>query len=258
MIFALGLGFAKNGITLAVFWGLQGMGAAAAIPFVLCLGILAHSFPPLRARSVAFVTFAVSAPIGGAFGIMIGGVLTQLSKEHWRAPFFLAAGLSILCVLGALTSFDPDNISPEADRRVDWIGAMLVISGLVLTVFVLGQGPIAGWKTLHILIHDMITCLVIGVILVGIFLAWEFHLENSITGPEQPKIVLDATTSHETINMGTSQGPDGRNTSNRVPKLVWFDLLDVLGSVVLPELPWAYARVRDDPTYTHACHGLYL
>ena len=44
------------------------------------LGILAHSFPPSRGRSVAFATFAAGAPVGGAFGTIIGGVLTQLSK----------------------------------------------------------------------------------------------------------------------------------------------------------------------------------
>jgi len=75
------------------------MGAAAAIPAaVRCialvipdkrnphlttsfqLGTLAHSFPPSRARSIAFATFAAGAPIGGVFGNIIGGVLTQLSR----------------------------------------------------------------------------------------------------------------------------------------------------------------------------------
>ncbi|KAI9457060.1 major facilitator superfamily-domain-containing protein [Boletus coccyginus] len=199
-VFALGLGFSNNGITLDVLRGFQGMGAAAAIPAaVRCiafvvpdkrdphlaasfqLGTLAHSFPPSRARSIAFATFAAGAPMGGVFGNIIGGVLTQLSSEHWRAPFYLSSGLSALCVFGGL-SFDADKISPEVDRRVDWIGAILVTSGLVLVVFVLGQGPIVGWKTPYI-----IACLVIGVILVGTFMVWEHHLEKSATGPDKPK-----------------------------------------------------------------------
>jgi MFS family permease len=72
----------------------QGIGSAATIPsavsilytlnwnsHVVCqLGILAHAFPPSRMRSIAFATFAAGAPVGGAFGVIIGGVLTQLSS----------------------------------------------------------------------------------------------------------------------------------------------------------------------------------
>ncbi|KAH7884855.1 major facilitator superfamily domain-containing protein [Phlebopus sp. FC_14] len=182
LVFALGCGFSQNGVTLDVLRGFQGLGAAAAIPSAI--GILAHSFPPSRARSTAFATFAAGAPVGGAFGTILGGVVTQLSDEHWRATFFLAAGLAALCLLGGLVSFDADNVSSEMDRRVDWIGATLVTSGLVLIVFVLGQGEIApqGWKTPYI-----IALLIVGVILVGIFLAWENHLEKVLDGPEATK-----------------------------------------------------------------------
>lgn len=44
-------------------------------------------------------------------------------------------------------SFDPDVTSSEVDARVDWIGASFITCGLVLIVFVLGQGAIAGWDT---------------------------------------------------------------------------------------------------------------
>lgn len=44
------------------------------------LGILAHAFPQSRVRSTAFATFAAGAPVGGAFGMIIGGVLTQLTS----------------------------------------------------------------------------------------------------------------------------------------------------------------------------------
>jgi len=174
-IFAIGLGFSNNGFTLDILRGFQGLGVAAAIP--AALGILAHAFPPSHARSIAFATFAAGAPLGGAFGSVIGGVLTQLTKEHWRAPFFMSAGLSGLCVLGCLMSFDADELSSEADARVDWIGAMLVTVGLVLVVFALGQAPIAGWRTPYI-----IACLVVGMILVAVFVAWEHHLEKAVDG----------------------------------------------------------------------------
>ncbi|KAF8836185.1 efflux transporter, partial [Paxillus ammoniavirescens] len=182
MVFAIGCGFSADGFTLDILRAFQGMGAAAAIPSAL--GILAHSFPPSRARSLAFATFAAGAPVGGAFGTIIGGVLTQLTSDHWRATFFLSGGFAALCFLGGLTSFDADKVSSEIDRRVDWIGALLVTTGLVLIVFVLGQGPIAGWNSPYI-----IALLIIGVILVGMFLVWEHHLEKALDIPDKPKSI---------------------------------------------------------------------
>ena len=44
------------------------------------LGILAHAFPPSRARSLAFATFSAGAPIGAVFGTAVGGILTEFTK----------------------------------------------------------------------------------------------------------------------------------------------------------------------------------
>lgn len=61
----------------------------------------------------------------------------------------MQCGLTALCFIGGLVSIDPDVRSTEADRRVDWLGVALVTSGLVLVVFVLGQGEVAlqQWAT---------------------------------------------------------------------------------------------------------------
>lgn len=173
--FSLGCGFAQDGLTLAILRGFQGVGGAATIPSAL--GILAHAFPPSRARSIAFATFAAGAPVGGAFGTIIGGVLTQLSSPQWRSVFYLAAATSAMIGVSGLISFDADVPSSEAVKRVDWIGASLVTMGLVLIVFVLGQGEVAsdGWKTPYI-----IALLIVGVIMIALFLVWEWKLERII------------------------------------------------------------------------------
>ncbi|KAG6837022.1 hypothetical protein H0H93_016229 [Arthromyces matolae] len=162
-----------DSMTLDILRGFQGIGAAATIP--ASLGILAHAFPPSRARSIAFATFAAGAPVGAAFGMALGGVLTQETAKSWRSPFFLETGLTALCLIGGLFSFDPDMPSQEQDRRVDWPGALLITAGLVLIIFVLGQGEIApqGWRTPYI-----IALLVVGVLLVAAFIYWQAHLEK--------------------------------------------------------------------------------
>jgi MFS family permease len=171
----LSVRFAQDGLTLAVLRGFQGIGGSATIPSAL--GILAHAFPPSRARSIAFATFAAGAPVGGAFGMIIGGVLTQLTSPHWRSIFYMAAATSAVIGVSGLISFDADVPSSEVVKRVDWIGASLVTVGLVLIVFVLAQGEIAsdGWKTPYIIV-----LLVLGVILLAVFLVWEWKLERII------------------------------------------------------------------------------
>ncbi|KAG1820868.1 major facilitator superfamily domain-containing protein [Suillus subaureus] len=166
--FSLASGFAQSGIALITLRAFQGFGAAATIPSAL--GILAHAFPPSKMRSIAFATFSAGAPVGGAFGMIIGGVLTQISSTHWRSPFYLVA------VMSALTGIS-DVTSTEA---VDWIGASLVTVGLVLIVFVLGQGEVAsqGWKTPYIIV-----LLIVGIIMVVLFLLWERYLEQVIDDP---------------------------------------------------------------------------
>ncbi|KAG2073087.1 efflux transporter [Suillus decipiens] len=173
--FSLAGGFAQNGSTLIILRAFQGIGAAATIPS--SLGIMAHSFPPSRMRSIAFATFGAGAPVGGAFGMVIGGVLTQMSSTHWRSSFYLVAGMSALTGISGMISFDADVTSTEA---VDWIGASLVTAGLVLIIFVLGQGQVAsqGWKTPYI-----ITLLIVGIIIVSLFLLWERYLERAMDDP---------------------------------------------------------------------------
>lgn len=72
-----------------------------------------------------------------------------MDRQTWRSPFYLECGMTVLCFIGGVISIDTDLPSTEVDRRVDWIGAFLVTTGLVMIVFVLGQGEIAPrqWAT---------------------------------------------------------------------------------------------------------------
>ncbi|KAJ6480375.1 MFS general substrate transporter [Mycena sanguinolenta] len=174
VVFSLGCGFAKNAITLYLLRALQGIGPAAFIP--ACLGILAHTFPAGRARSIAFATFSAGAPVGGTLGTQLGAVLVQKTSQTWRSPFFLFAGMAALCFIGGIFTIDSDIPSPDTDRRIDWIGAFLITAGLALLLFVLGQGQLAphGWKTAYI-----IALLIVSVLLIALFIVWEHRLEKS-------------------------------------------------------------------------------
>ncbi|KAI0788398.1 efflux transporter [Fomes fomentarius] len=172
-VFGLASGFAQNEITIDILRALQGLGPAASIP--AGLGILAHTFPPSPIRSVAFATFAAGAPIGAAIGSAVGGVLTQLTAQTWRSVFWFLTGMSALCAVGGMISIDPDVPYALEDKRVDWIGALLVTAGLTFIVFILSDGSVApnGWKTGYI-----IALLIVGIFLLVLFVLWEHFLEG--------------------------------------------------------------------------------
>nr|GAT45298.1 MFS general substrate transporter [Mycena chlorophos] len=184
-LLSLGCGFAKNANALFILRGFQGIGTAMFIP--ACIGILAHAFPPSRARSAAFATFSAGAPIGGALGTQIGGVLTVYTRATWHSAFFLIAGLAIFCAVWGYFLIDPDLPSTEKDRRVDWLGALLVTAGLALLVFALSQGSIAskGWKTPYILV-----LLILSVIFLAAFIYWQHYLEKNSQTQRPPLMKL--------------------------------------------------------------------
>ncbi|KAL0957896.1 hypothetical protein HGRIS_000077 [Hohenbuehelia grisea] len=173
IILSIACSLSNDGITLSILRGLQGVGGAATIPS--SIGILSHSFPPSRARSIAFATFAAGAPVGGAYGYQIGGVLTEFTRKTWRSTFYAAAGLAFLNLILGLIFMDPDVRSSEIDRRIDWLGALLVTAGLVLIFFVLGSGEVASkqWVTPYI-----IALLILGVLFLCLFVVWQRYLEQ--------------------------------------------------------------------------------
>ncbi|KAF9447312.1 MFS general substrate transporter [Macrolepiota fuliginosa MF-IS2] len=175
--FTLGCGFANNIVTLIILRGIQGIGAAATIP--ASLGILAHAFPPSKARSLAFATFAAGGPVGAAFGSALGGVLTEKTSTTWRSSFYVFTAVNVVCFIGGLLCIEEDRPQLQGeDKKVDWLGALLITAALVMILFVLGEGENAPqrWETGYI-----IALLIIGVFLTAIFLYWQWFLEKAQT-----------------------------------------------------------------------------
>jgi predicted MFS family arabinose efflux permease len=73
--------------------------------------------------------------------------MTLFRRKTWRSTFYLATGLSTICLILGMLSIDADLPSTETDRRIDWLGSLIVTTGLVLVVFVLSDGEIVGWST---------------------------------------------------------------------------------------------------------------
>ena len=114
------------------------------------------------------------------------------------------SGIAFAFMILGFFVIEEDEPSTEDDQRVDWIGATLVTAGLVLIVFVLSDVPTAhkGWKSpreffsLFLLseftkeltcVADIIALFVIGVLLVLLFVAWQYYLERRLENPDLPR-----------------------------------------------------------------------
>ncbi len=149
-------GFATNFIALNILRALQGVAISATVP--ACGGILGSSYPPGKKQNIALSFFSASLPIGIVLGYVLGGICVQIS--NWRAIMYFLAILSFLVAVGCYYIIPNDSeeitwkISKRKIKEMDFIGALIAITGIILFVFALTQEgtEIKGWKTPYIII----------------------------------------------------------------------------------------------------------
>jgi MFS family permease len=124
---------AGNGAVLVTGRALQGLGAAVAVPAALAL--LLATLPPGPRRSRALGLWTMAGAAGGAFGFVLGGVVTQL--VGWRWLFVAIGPIELLAAVLA-----PFLLEPVARRVVhlDLPGAVLVTAAPVLLILGLTPG----------------------------------------------------------------------------------------------------------------------
>jgi MFS family permease len=93
-------GLAPNGVTLIVGRGVQGIGAALAVPAALAM--VAGLFPPGAGRNRVLGYWAAAGAVGGAAGFALGGVITDLVNWRWtlllNVPPILLATVAMLLI----------------------------------------------------------------------------------------------------------------------------------------------------------------
>lgn len=133
-------GLAPDQAVVIVARAAQGIGGALLLPATL--GLLTTLFEEGPQRNRALAVWSGAGASGLSIGALLGGILTQ--ALGWPAVFFVNVPLAGLAALAALRVIPADG--PRASRRrFDVAGALTVTAGATLTVFVLVQGPGAGW-----------------------------------------------------------------------------------------------------------------
>jgi EmrB/QacA subfamily drug resistance transporter len=128
-----------SGGVLVVARLLQGLAGAIVAP--TCLALVATTFPKGRARNAAVAIFGAMAGIGVVIGLVVGGVLTEVS---WRLTFLvnLPIGLSMIYLAR--------NMLQETQKerlRLDAAGAALATLFCTAAAFGFSIGPEQGWSS---------------------------------------------------------------------------------------------------------------
>lgn len=138
---SLGCGLARTELLLNLARAAQGLGAAFIAPAALSL--LTTTFSEGPRRNYALGVWGTAAPLGGAAGFLLGGVLTDGPGWPWVFLVNVPIGLLTLAVAPALLA---ESREENATRRVDLGGAVAGTSGLVLLVYGLTQAEGAGFS----------------------------------------------------------------------------------------------------------------
>jgi EmrB/QacA subfamily drug resistance transporter len=145
----------------------MGLGAAAVMPQTLA--IITNVFDPGE-RPRAIGIWAMAVGIGVAIGPIVGGLL--LAHFWWGSVFlinvpFTAAGAAAVWLLV------PESKNPDPGK-IDYVGVLASITGLVLLVYGIIQGGDKG-SWVHL---DVLGPVVAGLAVLGFFAWYERRLRN--------------------------------------------------------------------------------
>jgi EmrB/QacA subfamily drug resistance transporter len=155
-LFLIGLGLfsaaslanalANTGELLIIARGVQGLGAALVSP--AALSIVTTTFAEGRDRTRAMGVWGAIAGAGGAFGLLMGGILTDVLSWPWI--FLVNVPIGVGTALAALR-WVPESRAPMTHRRFDLAGAVTVTAGLIVLVYAIVKAEAKGWGSLHTL-----------------------------------------------------------------------------------------------------------
>ncbi len=136
-------GLAQSPTMLIVGRAVQGFGGALISP--AALSIITTTFEEGDRRNKALGVWSAIAASGAAFGLLLGGILTQALS--WRWVFFINVPIAAITI--ALSLRMVPNTKVRGNRGVDILGAVLVTGGLMSIVYALTKAatPTEGWTS---------------------------------------------------------------------------------------------------------------
>jgi EmrB/QacA subfamily drug resistance transporter len=118
---------------------LQGVFAAMLAPAALSL--LATTFTEPKERAKAFGIYGAIAGAGGAFGLLLGGLLTEVLD--WRWCMYVSILFAVPAAIGGLRLLH--HVPAPSRPRLDIAGTIVASSGLFALVYGMSHAESNGW-----------------------------------------------------------------------------------------------------------------
>src|SRR6202050_2699931 len=163
-------GLAQSAIMLDLSRVLQGSMAAMMYPQVLSV-IRVSSPPQERARVFGFVGAVIG--IATITGPLAGGLIIRndITGGSWRWIFLVNLPIGIAALIAA-TRLISESRPPNA-TRLDVVGVLLATAGILLLVYPLVEGQVAGWPAWTFI------CMVISPGMLVLFVLYERSLPST-------------------------------------------------------------------------------
>jgi len=136
-------GLATDQAWLIAARAIQGIGAAIASPTALAL--VATTFEEGAERNRAMAVYAGMSAAGGALGLLLGGILVDVSS--WRWVLFVNVPIGALVLALTPRAIPSPAHAIKRTSRLDVPGALGISGGMALLVYGLVRAPASGWSS---------------------------------------------------------------------------------------------------------------
>jgi EmrB/QacA subfamily drug resistance transporter len=123
-------------------------GAGGALTSAVILGMIVTMFPEPREQAKAIGVYSFVASAGGSIGLLAGGAITEAINWHWI--FFVNLPIGIATAFLALRLIDGER-GIGFGEGADVLGALLIVSSLMLGVYAIVEASNYGWGSTHTL-----------------------------------------------------------------------------------------------------------
>ena len=169
-------GLAQTSSVLVAGRFVQGVGAAMLSP--AALSTLTSTFRSGRDRNTALGAWGAVSGLGGAAGVLFGGLLTE--GPGWRWVLFVNVPFSLIALFGAFALLRPERVRARL-KNVDARGAFLVTGGMLLLVYTIVTAPDVGWGAARTISGLAVSALILAAFIVN---------ELRVTNPLVPLSIL--------------------------------------------------------------------